>query len=81
MKFKVRAVNEDGEEGPFCQPSVILSTVTSLARSLIPIASLKEEGNHKIYQLPLTKNVDTVNERAKTRKCVFGKGNYVNTSN
>lgn len=74
-EFKVRAVNEDGEEGPFCQRSIKLTTMSSLARSLIPIANMIEKGCPKVYKLPLTKDVDTVNENAKTRKCVFGKGN------
>ncbi|XP_063429132.1 uncharacterized protein LOC134711989 [Mytilus trossulus] len=70
-EFKVRAVNEDGEEGPFCFP-IKLSTVSSLARSLIPKANKIEDGHPVVYKLPLTKNIDTVNELAKTRKCVFG---------
>ncbi|XP_071164338.1 uncharacterized protein [Mytilus edulis] len=70
-EFKVRAVNEDGEEGPFCLP-IKLSTVSSLARSLIPKATKIEDGHPVVYKLPLTKNIDTVNELAKTRKCVFG---------
>lgn len=72
-EFKVRAVNEDGEEGPFCLP-IKLSTVSSLARSLIPKANKVEDGHPVVYKLPLTKNIDTVNELAKTRKCVFGSG-------
>ncbi|CAC5401699.1 unnamed protein product [Mytilus coruscus] len=70
-EFKVRAVNEDGEEGPFCLP-IELSTVSSLARSLIPLANKTGKGHPVVYKLSLTKNVDTVNEQAKTRKCVFG---------
>ncbi|XP_052105230.1 uncharacterized protein LOC127738139 [Mytilus californianus] len=70
-EFKVRAVNEDGEEGPFCLP-IKLSTVSSLARSLIPLAKKTGKGHPVVYKLPLIKNVDTVNEQAKTRKCVFG---------
>ena len=70
-EIKVRAVNEDGEEGPF-SPSLKICTKTSLAKLIQPTTKQIKIGNPSVFKLPLTESSATINYRARTRKCIFG---------
>ena len=78
-EFKVRAVNENGEEGPF-SPNLKVTTRVSLAKSIQLEAKKINNGNPSVFKLPLFKSRDTTNVKAKTRKCTFGKYFYSNSN-
>jgi hypothetical protein len=71
-EFKVRAVNKDGDEGPF-SPKLKMSTKVSLAKSIQLDAKKIKNGNPSLFKLPLYENEATTNFKAKTRKCIYGK--------
>ena len=75
-EFKVRAVTEDGEEGPF-SPTLKISTKMSLEKSIQCDAKKIKNGNPSVFKLPLVESRDTTNFKAKTRKYTFGKYLYI----
>ena len=78
-EFKVRAVNKDGDEGPF-SPKLKMSTKMSLAKSIQLDAKEIKKGNPAVFKLPLFESRATTNFKAKTRKCTFGKYFYSNSN-
>lgn len=71
-EFKVRAVNKDGDEGPF-SPKLKMSTKMSLAKTIQLDAKKIRNGNPSVFKLPLFDSRTATNFKAKTRKCTFGK--------
>ena len=78
-EFKVRAVNEDGEEGPF-SPNLKVSTKISLAKSIQHDTKKIKNGNPSVFKLPLLESTATTNFEARTRKCTFGKYFFPNSN-
>lgn len=76
FEFKVRAIDKDGEEGPFCVPSLKVTTTSSIA-DVVKQSSKKMTGNQhstlSVYKLPLEIPTNSIHMKYKTRKCVFGK--------
>jgi len=72
-EFKVCAVDDEGNDGPFSFPPVVMSTRPSLARSVKRESIKIKDGNPKIYKIPLEKSRNATNKFAKTKKCFFGK--------
>ncbi|KAJ8314671.1 hypothetical protein KUTeg_006821 [Tegillarca granosa] len=75
-KFKVRAVYAD-EDGPDSPVSESIRTNISLAREIVgqsTVLSTPQNLNEpKIYKIPIKEIIQCRNEKAKTRKCEFGK--------
>lgn len=70
-EFRIRAVNEDSDEGPY-GTTAKFSTRLSLAKSVQIGATKIKDGNPSIYKLPLYQLKNSINMRARTRKCIFG---------
>lgn len=77
-EFQIRAVYEDFE-GPYGPTSDHIETETTLARKIKHIATIKpgilNDGQPEIYSVPITLDPDSVNPKAKFRRCIFG--NYI----
>ncbi|KAK3591691.1 hypothetical protein CHS0354_040621 [Potamilus streckersoni] len=72
-EFKVRAIFDDDTEGPFSDVHKHTATRQSLAENIIPDATKIKDGHPAIYKLPLHINNKSLNQKSKTRKCIFGK--------
>ena len=72
-EFKVCAVDDEGNDGPFSFPPIVMSTRPSLARSVKRESIKIKDGNPEIYKIPLEKCRNATNKFAKTKKCFFGK--------
>ena len=75
-EFKIRALNEDGDEGSFTRPNVKMSTKLSLA-NLLKENCFKIKTDHppEILKLPIKEIQRATNYTAKIRKCEFGRYN------
>ncbi|XP_052105237.1 uncharacterized protein LOC127738140 isoform X2 [Mytilus californianus] len=71
-EFKIRPLNENGDEGPFSRPPVKMSTSLSLASQLILDAENISDGSPSVYKLPLKIPTEAANFAVKTRKCILG---------
>lgn len=79
FEFKVRAVDNEGEEGPFCSTPLTINTSISVANRIKRMATLvnrKSDSPLPVYKLPLKTPRQSVNLKFKSRRCSFGKATY-----
>ncbi|XP_052071475.1 uncharacterized protein LOC127709845 isoform X2 [Mytilus californianus] len=74
FEVKVRAVDTNGEEGPY-HPPIKVATIESLANKVRLSATLHSEGCPSVYLLPMKHEEMFDNKKAKARKYVLGKAN------
>jgi hypothetical protein len=70
-EFKVRAVNKDGDEGPF-SPKLKMSTKISLAKTIQLDAKKIRNGNPSVFKLPLFESRDATNFKFQISKRKLG---------
>ncbi|KAL3855330.1 hypothetical protein ACJMK2_014546 [Sinanodonta woodiana] len=72
-EFKVRAVFDDDDEGPFSEICGDIKTSVSLSEHILHEEWIVKRGQPSTYKLPLTVPKETVNTKAKSRQCIFVK--------
>ncbi|KAK3591693.1 hypothetical protein CHS0354_040624 [Potamilus streckersoni] len=79
-EFKVRAIFDDEDEGPFSESNKETMTKQSVSETILHEARKIRDDQPATYKLILKEDKKSVNFKAKTRRCIFGdapKGNLI----